>query len=242
MKTHIVIQARMGSTRLPGKILKPLCGLPMLEQIVERAKKCNNVDEVIVATSDSLADDVVQEFCEIRNYKYFRGSEKDVLDRFYKCTTEYKSELIIRMTADNALFDPSIIDEGIEYYMSNSYDYVYYAQGMPLGTAIELFSYEALSSAWREAVDDECREHVTLFMYRSGNKFKWNKPQSGKYNHENIRLTTDTEEDYRLVKEIYEALYPINSDFTLDDVLQYISDNPTVLESNKHVKQKVTNY
>ena len=238
MKADVIVQARTGSTRLPCKVMMDLCGKPVLQQIVERIQYCRLVDRVIVATTELAQDDVIEQLCLRRGYHVFRGSPKDVLDRYYNCARRYNAEHVVRMTADNALFDPGIVDQGIDYYFVNRKDYVYYREGLPLGTAIEIFPFSALETAWTESADPASREHVTAYMYRHPDRFVCDRVHAIGPRHDDLRLTMDTVPDYELVTRIYNELYEKNPRFTLEDVYLLLEKHPEWKALNALIVQK----
>lgn len=238
MKADVIIQARTGSTRLPGKVMMDLCGKPVLQQILERIGLCRRVGRIVVATTVLAQDDVIEQFCSDKGYAVYRGSSDDVLDRYYNCAKKYNADHIVRMTADNALFDPAIVDQGIDYYFAADKDYVYYREGLPLGTAVEIFRHSALEKAWAESSDPASREHVTAYMYRNPDRFVCERAHSAGPRHDDLRLTMDTEQDYQLVRNIYDGLYSKDRTFTLEDVYLLLEQNPAWRELNASVVQK----
>lgn len=238
-KTVVIIQARMGSTRLPGKILKPICGKEMLWHIVTRARGARGVAQTILATTTQSCDDAVAEFCLQKDIPFFRGSEENVLERYYKCAVENDADVIIRLTCDNPLIDPRIIDRTIEAFTSSdSLDYLKYRKGLPLGFQVEIFSMSALKKAYTLASLPQHFEHVTNIMYTDSNNFKYAlAPQEGE-DFSCLRWTVDTLEDYTLASKIYEALYSQNPLFGFDDIIAAYSNHPEWLEINKEIKQK----
>ena len=240
MRTIAIIQARMSSTRLPAKIMLDLNGKPVLQNIIERLSYAKSLDEVVVATSSDLSDDKVEDLCRRHNYKYYRGSLYDVLDRFYVCAREYNADTIVRCTADNALIDPSIVDQAIEYYTSHNYDYIYYRAGLPLGMCIEVFSIEALSKSYREAKDAECREHVTPYIRNNKDLFNALTVECMGTDYSTLRFTMDTVEDYEFVKHIYD--YFADNTFTYDQIITVLAQNPQWLSINSIVMQKAVSY
>lgn len=232
----------MGSTRLPGKVLLPLCSKPMLLHIVQRTRACGSFDDVIVATTTLPRDNTIAEFCSQYNISCFRGSEEDVLDRYYQAANVFKADVIMRLTADNALIDPSILAQALNDFSCHEQDYLYYADGLPLGTAVEVFTFTALKKAWQQSSDSECREHVTLYMYRNPSLFVCRRPALDCMNHHNLRLTTDTNQDFELTKRLYDNLYETNPYFGLDTVFACLKDHPDWFDLNKDIHQKTTTY
>lgn len=243
MRTHAIIQARMGSQRLPGKILMPLCGKPLLWHIVDRLRRCELVDEITVATTNCKEDDQVEAACKgVLACTCFRGDADDVLDRFYRCASECEAPVIIRLTADNPFIDPSVIDEAIREFAERApLDYLRYREGLPLGTGIEVFSYSALERAWGSAFDRECREHVTVAMYRSGDLYRWESAPCKGADFSDLRLTVDTEPDYRTACAIFDTLFVEDRQFGIQDIIKLVEDHPELLK-NQDVHQKIVGY
>ena len=208
MKTLAIIQARMSSERLPEKVVRPLNGIPMIVQIYYRVSKANHIDDIIVATSTEHSDDKLIEICQKYGIKTFRGSLNNVLERFFLCATQEKADIIIRLTGDNALIDPCLIDKAIEIFNSNSLDYLSYCKELPLGLSTEVFSYSALKKTYKEASNPECKEHVTPFMYRNKEMFKWVKYSDAMlHDNSSLRLTVDTLQDWEVVNNIYSHFF-----------------------------------
>lgn len=241
-KVSVIIQARMGSERLHGKILKTILGKPMLWHIVDRVRQCELVDNIIVATTNCIEDNLVEEFCIAHGIMCFRGDELDVLDRYYQCAKTFGLKDIVRLTGDNALVDSEILAGGIRYYFASGNDYISYRKGLPLGLSVEIFGMKSLEKSWTEATDPECREHVTVYMYRNGNMFKWEKVKSRGVDRSNLRLTVDTEQDFELVTRIYKELYKEGSSFSIEQVYELIDKKPELLSINDGVLQKKIKY
>ena len=244
----------MESTRLPGKVLMELNGTPVLLHIYNELKKCKMVDDIIIATSNHSEDDKIEDFCKSHGIKYYRGSHKNVLERFYKCASMNNSDLIIRLTGDNALIDSSIVDDGINHFLSKNNDYECYCDELPLGVSIEIFSYSALKKAYLEADDAECLEHVTPYFYRNPNTFHCENVSTNKYDAiiaymqkmygispENLRWTMDTPKDYELVSNIYKELEnEKNKSFT--KIIELYKYHPEWININSSVEQIKVNY
>ena len=244
MKVAAIIQARMGSSRLPGKVLMNLCGRPVLWHIVNRIQESRYIDSVIIATSKNREDDVVERFA-VENYiNIYRGSQMNVLERFYKCARQYRPDIIVRLTGDNALIDPRIADLGIEYFFSKKdLDYVYYREGLPLGMAFEIFSSQALAKTYAEAEDAECLEHVTPYMYLNQDKFRSERVHVIGEDNSNLRWTLDTRRDYELLKRIYESLYSKDKPFfCYEDILEEYRSHEEWKMVNSDVKQVELRY
>lgn len=240
-KVIAIIQARMGSTRLPGKVLMNIKGKTILHHVVDRVKEAKKIDEVIVATTTLDKDNAIVEELKKINCNYYRGSEENVLDRYYNAAKTYEGDIIIRITSDCPLIDPNLIDEMIDYYLSHDYEMVTNAgvdmkyRTYPRGLDTEIFSFDALETAWKMANKEYQKEHVTLYIYESESNIYYfkNKIDLSKY-----RLTVDTKEDFRLIKEIYENLYIDGKYFYLDDIIKLMLENPQLYEINKNIEQK----
>ncbi|MCL6611783.1 MAG: glycosyltransferase family protein [Peptococcaceae bacterium] len=241
MKKVIIVQARMSSTRLPGKVLKEVLGKPLLEYQYERLQRVRLADKIVIATTVNQSDQPVIDFCKRLNISYYRGSETDVLTRYYEAALLYSADIVVRVTSDCPLIDPFVIDKVMDFYLQHypTYDYVSNTleRTYPRGMDTEVFSFKALERAHFEAVSPPDREHVTPFLYRNSEKFRINNVSfhSDQSCH---RWTVDTVEDFELIKRVLECLYPINPEFTMEDVLDIISLNPDWFYINAHVEQK----
>jgi spore coat polysaccharide biosynthesis protein SpsF (cytidylyltransferase family) len=165
MRTVAIIQARMGSTRLPGKVLMDLAGEPMLVRVVNRVRRAERLDEVVVATTASPSDDPIFEGCRQRGWAVERGSEKDVLDRYYRAARAHHADVVVRITADCPFVDAGLIDQVVGAFLGGGYDYVSNVlepRTYPRGLDVEVFRFSALEKAWQEDRDPSWREHVTL--------------------------------------------------------------------------------
>jgi len=231
-----VIQARMGSARLPGKILKKVNGAALLGYQVERVRKSRLLDKIIVATSVLVKDDVVEKFCKTNNIEYFRGSENDVLSRYYECAQKYNADIVVRLTADCPLSDPKIIDDTIKFYMDTKVDYA--ANTVPPETSkypdgfdVEVFSMKALKKAYEKANDSHDREHVTFYFWKYNNDFKMAQLYNSK-NCSKYRLTVDYPEDFEVVEFVIKELKKRNSFGHLNEIIEIIDANPDIKAKN----------
>jgi spore coat polysaccharide biosynthesis protein SpsF len=238
MKTVAIIQARTGSTRLPGKVLKPLAGAPMLNRVVARVKRARGIDEVLIATTNEKQDDALAELCTNNGWPCFRGSENDVLDRYYQAARQCGADVIVRITSDCPLIDPQIISsvlEGLDLqgadYSSNVYPRTY-----PRGLDVEVFTFAALETAWREDRNPAWREHVTQFIARHPERFARTNLTSDD-DESAHRWTVDTAEDFALADKIC-AHFP-NDEFSWRDVLALVAQHPEWTAINRHIDQKV---
>lgn len=241
MKTGIVIQARMKSTRLPGKIMLLIMGRPMLEYLLERVKKIERADQIIVATTFDQECNVICNICKNFGVAFIRGSERDVLARYIKAIERFQLDTVVRLTSDNPLIDPDIVDRMILFYRKNpSFDYLNNfseGDGYPLGYSIEVMKAAALKRAFAEAEHLYEHEHVTPYLIENQEKFSLATFRPAK-SYPRLRLTVDTEEDFKLVKWIFKMLYKHNKLFTLDDVIRLLESYPEMTKINKSVRQK----
>ncbi|KHF39884.1 cytidylyltransferase domain-containing protein [Halalkalibacter okhensis] len=239
MKIVAIIQARMGSTRLPGKILKKVMGKTLLEYQLERVRRAKQIDEIIIATTEKKEDDVIVQICNQNSIRCFRGSEENVLERYYKAGLKYHADLIVRLTSDCPLIDPFIIDRVITTYLQHNYDYVSNTieRTYPRGIDVEVFSMSILQEVYNEASTLAQREHVTPFIYQNPIRFKLGNVRYGT-NESRQRWTVDTNEDFELISKIITLLYPTNKNFTIEDILKLIKNNPDLEKVNSHIEQK----
>lgn len=243
MKVVCLVQARVGSTRLPGKILKEICGKTILHHEIDRLKKCKEIDEIVIATTDKEDDDKIVNEAKKLSVKYFRGSENDVLSRFYYSAKENNADIIVRVTSDCPCIDFEILDKMLIYfkekykekqvdYLSNTIKRTY-----PRGYDIEIFTFSALEKSYINAKKEYEREHVTPYIYDKTNNFL-KLSFENKDDYSEYRVTLDTIEDFIVIKNIFENLYYKNPYFKLNDVVQYLNNNLHIVDINKHIEQK----
>ncbi len=234
-----IIQARTGSTRLPGKVLMRISGKPMLLRVVERTKRAKLLNDVIVATTIKASDDAIANLCEAHGWPEFRGSEDDVLDRYFRAAQAYHADVVVRITSDCPLVDPSLIDTTIRgFVMAHDCDYASNTlepRTFPRGLDVEVFSYSALRKAWQCDKKYSSREHVTPYIRQHPELFRLHSVEQTQ-NFSNLRWTVDTIEDLALVRRIY--AYFGHDHFSWRDVLIAIQDNPEWLQINRDVQQK----
>jgi spore coat polysaccharide biosynthesis protein SpsF len=230
----VIIQARMGSTRLPGKVMKKIEDKVVLDHVIDRVSIAKNIRNIIICTTTLEQDNIIVKHCKQRNIKYFRGSEKNVLNRYYETAKFYGSDTIIRLTSDCPLFDPNFIDMMIDKYFELELQYIgpkYYGQHQfPDGFNCEIFSFDILKEAELNANENE-REHVSTYIIKkySSTKYEYDYycELQNKYNNikfDELHLSLDTQEDYELIKNIFKHVYLNKKDFTLEDVLQYLNN------------------
>jgi spore coat polysaccharide biosynthesis protein SpsF len=236
-----ILQARTSSTRLPGKVLKPILGRPMLSLQIERIQRSKKIDKLIVATSNDRSDNDIENLCINIQIPCFRGSLDDVLDRFYQIAIQYKPEHVVRLTGDCPLIDPEIIDKVINFYFEGDFDYATNSMvpcTFPDGLDVEVFSFTVLEKAWHEARLSSHREHVTPFILQHPEMFRIGYYKN-KLNLSHLRWTVDEPEDFELVSQIYNELYPKNPTFITEDILGLINRKPSLLEINSHVERNL---
>jgi spore coat polysaccharide biosynthesis protein SpsF len=239
MKVVAVIQARMGSTRLPGKVLLDLAGAPVLARVVNRCRRAATLDEVVVATTTRPADEVIVDWCRAHNCQSFRGQEDDVLDRYYQAALHHRAEIVVRITSDCPLIEPEIIDLTVKTFLEHRpLDYASNSlppRTFPRGLDVEVFAFEALARAWQDDVNPAWREHVTPYIYRHPQTFRLyaltHDPDLSL-----MRWTVDTPADLALVRKIYE--YFGHDSFSWRQVLQLLKQYPEWQEINRQVVQK----
>jgi spore coat polysaccharide biosynthesis protein SpsF (cytidylyltransferase family) len=233
-----VLQARFSSLRLPGKVLKPILGKPMLSLQIERLLRANSLDKLIVATSDCPDDDPIAQVSSDINIECFRGSLDDVLDRYYRAVAPLSPSSIVRLTGDCPLCDPALIDEIVAFHLSGDYDYSSntISPTYPDGLDVEVCRFSSLEIAHQEAIMPSQREHVTQFIHQQPKRFKLGNYQ-GSTDRSHLRWTVDEPEDFDLVNEIYESIYPTNPAFTTSDVLDWFDSNPLWYEKNNQFRR-----
>lgn len=249
MKTLVIIQARLGSSRFPGKVLQTIVGKPMLWHIVDRLGHVRAVEQIVVAVPSGPKDEPLRQFCKEQRILCCAGSEQDVLDRFYQVAKAYGGDPVVRITADCPLVDPALIQELIELYQSGKYDHVGVATGagaerlqegrFPDGLDGECFSFAALDRTWRQATDPRDREHVTRYMWSNRELFRCGHLTS-KQPYPKARLTVDHLEDFRLVTKIYESLYSAERPFLLGEVMEFLNKNSHLFEINRRVGENTS--
>lgn len=233
MQTLTILQARTTSTRLPGKVLKPILSKPMMQHQIERTRAAANIGHLVIATSDQSDDDAIEELCSSLAVDCFRGSLQDVLDRYYQAALRYQPQHVVRMTCDCPLIEPRIIDETIARHLQHENDYTFagHESGYPWGISVEVMRFDTLATAWRETQAPYDREHVTPFIKRHPQRFRTGRLSSSvEYSH--LRWTVDTADDFAFVEQVYEALYPDNPRFMMEDVLALLRRRPELIGIN----------
>ena len=233
---HVVaiVQARMSSTRLPGKVLANIAGHPMLGHVLQRLRHARCVNQIVIATSSNPADDAIANFCELEHACCFRGSESDVLDRYYRAAQTCSADVVVRVTADCPLIDAAVVDKAVSCFLDGKYDYVSNAMRYtyPDGLDTEVFSSAALERAWREATKLSDREHVTPYL-RAG-KFRVSNVENEEVIPANLRWTVDEPSDLEFVRRVF-AAFAGSEYFGMREVLNFLNQNAAVQALNSSV-------
>ncbi|MFM9986903.1 MAG: cytidylyltransferase domain-containing protein [Flavobacteriales bacterium] len=234
-----IVQARMGSSRLPGKVLREVNGKSILQNVVDRLGPASSIDTIVVATTTNAEDDVLDAFCKDHNIACYRGSDWDVLDRFYKCAQEHgltKNDVVIRICCDNPIHSFKVVDFvvaefdklGVDYFSNSNRDPEYLEDGFD----VEVVKFEALSIAWKEAKLHSEREHVMPYIKNSGRfTLGWRKA----HQDYTFKLSVDTENDLEVARTIFHRLQK-SPDFSIDEVVNLLRDEPEILAINSESK------
>lgn len=228
-----IVQARMGSTRLPNKTLMPAVGKPLILHLLERLKHSELLEGIILATTVESEDDILAKVVEENGYWVFRGSEADVLDRYYQAAKQFSVDPIIRITGDCPLIDPTVVDKVITQFRSGRFDHV--GNGIPPsypdGLDAEIFSFAALEAAWKNARLPSEREHVSSYIWNRKKEFRYGNVRNA-VDLSSLRWTLDYREDYELIKAIFEGLYQDGKVFLMQDVLKFLVQHPEIAQLN----------
>jgi spore coat polysaccharide biosynthesis protein SpsF len=236
-----IIQARMGSTRLPGKVLLELAGEPMLARVVNRTQRARTLDEVVVATTVQAADNAIADLCVEREWPCFRGSDEDVLDRYYHAAVAHRADVVVRITSDCPLIEPEIVDQLVRTFVDLQPDVDYVCNVLPRrtfprGLDTEVMRFDVLEQAWREDLSLAWREHVTLYIQRNADLFRIHGVVN-EADYSYMRWTVDTPKDLTFARKIYGHFQ--DDTFTWTEILHLLEMHPEWLEINRHIQQKV---
>ncbi len=241
MRIIAIIQARMGSNRLPGKVLLDLAGEPMLTRVVHRLRRSKTITDVMVATTTETQDDVISDLCKVQGWTCFRGNHDDVLDRYYQAARAQFADVVVRITSDCPLIEPEIVDQVVGRFMEHQPVLDYASNSLsprtfPRGLDTEVMRFDALERAWHLDKNPDWREHVTQFIQRNTSLFS-TLAITNDQDLSSMRWTVDTVEDLAFVRHIFEAL---NGDvFSWRDVLKLLEQHPSWQEMNRDIKQKI---
>lgn len=223
----MIMQARMGSTRLPGKSLLPLAGKPLVECVIERIKRCQSLDAIVLATTEKPEDSQLASLGLFCGVQVFRGSENDLVDRYYQAARKFGAEVIVRVPADNPVPEPAVIDETVRHHLSTNNDFTtsypdVLDNGFPDGIGCEVFNLEALSDVWRTSFDPRRREHPHTNFYENRDRYKVGTYECpAEFRRPDIVLDVNTQVEYEFMSQLYNALYPVNPLFTIMDVIAW---------------------
>ncbi len=238
MKTTAIVQARLGSERLPGKVLKDLCGKPVLEHVVRRLRKASLLDEVIVAIPDAAKDDVLARFCEERGYTLSRGSEQDVLSRYLNAARAHGADIIVRITSDCPLIDPAIVDQVLTAHRKDpvvEYTCNVLERSFPRGVDTEVVSMACLERLDKEARVSLYREHVTNYMHDHRDAFRTRNVLRPGGDRSDLRICIDTQEDFDLVRGVMQGA---GEDAGIEAVIDFLDKHPQIARLNAAIRQK----
>lgn len=235
----------MESTRLPGKVLFEICRKSIIQIMIERMKLAKKLDRIIIATSNNKKDDLIENFCNENNIECHRGSEENLIDRYKKISDSIDADVIAKFGADCPLIDPKVIDYVIDIYLNNNYDYVSNygppPKTYPEGSTLDVYSSKILTEAYNEAKKPSELEHISPFICNRPKRYKLHRVDYKK-DISNYRFSLDYQEDFHVIKSIYEALYPIDPFFTLEDIISWLDSNPEIFKINSHIHFDLENY
>lgn len=235
------VEARMSSTRLPGKVLMPLAGEPALKRLVDRMRQSRYLDEIVIATTINPNDEKIVNFCRVNNIKFHRGSEEDVLKRILEAAKSVNADLMVQITGDCPLIDAKYIDMALEVFAEGGYDYVSNAlvPSFPDGFNVQVYPVSVLEEVDKLTEDPIDRVHGSHYIYKHPEKFRLkNIKAEGKMYWPDLRVTLDEADDYELINSIFENFIPHNPYFSAEEVVDFLRKNPELLEINKNVRRK----
>jgi len=242
MSIIAIVEARMTSSRLPGKVLLPACGKPMLALQVERLKQVKQLDDIVIATTTNKADDAIVDLAKTMNIGYFRGSEDDVLARVLLAAKLFKSDVIVEILGDCPAIDPVLVSQCIDTYLNLEVDYVSNAlqRTFPGGMVANVFSTEVLNEVEETTREDKvAREHVSIAIYSQPDKYKlFNVAAPDHLRRPDLIIELDEQRDYQLIKKIFENIYPIKQNFDVHDIIKFLDENPKIKRLNSNVVRK----
>jgi spore coat polysaccharide biosynthesis protein SpsF (cytidylyltransferase family) len=245
MKIIATVEARMASTRLPGKVMLDLLDKPVLYRVVERISQAKSVKEVVVATSVNPADDIIADYCQANGISYYRGTEDDVLKRVVEAAAKFRGEIVVQLGADNPFYDPNIIDQLVNIYLNGDFDYVCndleptYLNGVD----VHVVSLNTLKDVMARTDNKLDREDVVRYIWEHPEQYRiLNIRAPRELYAPDIRLTLDHEEDYTVIVKVFEALYLKNQNFRTRDIINYLESHPEIKNINAHCEQKSAPY
>lgn len=231
-----IVQARSSSTRLPGKVLKPILGKPMILHELERLQRSKRIDKIVLATSQDESEKELADIVAGNDFKAYRGSLDDVLDRYYQCAKPYQPEHVVRITGDCPVIDWRVVDAVIEKHLAEGNDYTSTSEEYPDGLDTEIVRFSALEQAWKDARMSSEREHVTLYIRNHADQFRCGQ-MACRQNLNRMRWTVDEPQDFEFIRQVYEELYGQNNDFSMQDILQLLKRRPALLTINQGIQR-----
>lgn len=243
MKVVATIQVRMNSSRLPGKVLKKILNRPILDYLVERLSRARLIDEIVIATSDRIENDPIENYCNDNKINIFRGSEENVTSRIIGALDKYKADIAVEIYGDCPLIDHRIVDQLIKYYFDNSEKFDFVTNAMkttfPPGLEVEVYNVLSLKHAYQLSNDPSEFEHGTYVIRKRPNVFNIKNIEApNDLFFPDLELELDTKEDFFVIKKIIEQLYPIDNDFSAIDAIMFLNDNPDIKNKNKNVPRR----
>jgi spore coat polysaccharide biosynthesis protein SpsF len=240
MRTVCTIEARMTSSRLPGKVLLEAAGKPLLEHMIERLRQVRGLDAIVIATTEESSSDPIAELAGRLEVGCFRGSEEDVLARVLGAAEAHGAELIVEATGDCPLIDPRVVDRVLDRFLAGGVDYCSNTleRTYPRGMDVQAFPTAVLAEVAGLTDDPADREHVSLYIYEHPERYRLRSVVSDRPEAADVRLTVDTPEDYALIREIFDVLYPRDPEFGLEAILALLDERPELAALNRHVGQK----
>jgi len=223
----LIIQARMGSTRLPGKSLMPLAGQPLIARIIERVKRCKKINTIVLATTEKQEDDPLCRIGKECGIEVFRGSENDLVDRYYKVALEFKADYVVRLPADNPVCEPEEIDRIIEHHLNSDDDFSANTHNIlnneyPDGLGAEVFSFRKLKEIWEITVDPRNREHPHTYFYEHPEKYKIGTVKCPvEFSRPDLVLDVNTLDEYKFIAQVYDYLYSRNKSFHITEIINW---------------------
>lgn len=247
MKIVAVIQVRMGSTRLPGKVMMEIVGKPILELLIERLRHSKLIDQIVVATTNLKKDDVIVDLCKKLDISYFQGSEKDVMGRVLLALKQYNADVGVEIYGDCPLIDPAIVDSIIQYYIRNIEKYDFVSNDLkttyPPGLETEVYSVSAFADAADRTSDPDIREHSTLYMRQHPDMYRLHNIEAPpELHYPDTYIELDTPEDFKVIKTIYESLYSEGKIFSAQEMLDFLKQNPHIAEQNRRIERRWKKY
>ncbi len=237
-----IVQGRMGSSRLPGKVMLDLGGMPMIARMVHRVRRARMISRVVIATTDDAADDPLADYCQKQGFPLYRGSQFDVLDRYYQAALLFSADVVVRITADCPMIDPAEIDRTVQRFFESGADFAAnrlpppLKRTTPIGFDTEVCTFAALARAWREADQKFEREHVMPYLYATPGRFKVEVVDHDP-DLSHLRWTVDTPEDLALARKVY-AAFGNRDDFTFADLMALFDAHPDWLDLNAGVSHR----